>query len=182
MAKERIITIPNILTAFRLFLIPLFIISMSKKDYSLAMKILILGGITDYLDGVFARKLNQISKFGIFFDPFVDKILTLSIIITFYINHLVPSWFIFIIFTRDILVSVGWLETYLRRKKLIKPLLLGKISNATQVIIFSYVLFAINFNLPQPSPFFYILGSSIAIISLVQYFLKKCSNNETKRT
>ena len=91
MAKERIITIPNILTAFRLFLIPFFIISMSKKDYSLAMKILILGGITDYLDGVFARKLNQISKFGIFFDPFVDKILTLSIIITFYINHLVPS-------------------------------------------------------------------------------------------
>lgn len=173
MTNEKIITIPNILTTLRIFLVPLFIFSMNTKDYSLALKILILAGITDGLDGIIARKFNQISKFGIFLDPFADKVLLISIMVTFYIHQLVPKWFIFIVLTRDILISLGWLESYLRKKKLIKPLILGKICNASQVIIFSYVLFALNFNLPKLSSFFYMLVSFIAIISFIQYFIER---------
>ncbi len=173
MITEKIITIPNILSALRIFLVPLFIFSMNIRDYSLALKILILAGITDSIDGIIARKFNQISKLGIFLDPLADKFLFFSIMVTFYIHHLVPRWFIFIVFTRDILVALGWLEAYLRKKKLMRPLLLGKICNATQVVIFSYVLLALNFNLPKLSNLFYLLVSGIAIISFVQYSLER---------
>lgn len=180
MANGKILTIPNVLTALRIFLVPLFIFSMNTKNYSLALKILILAGITDSLDGIIARKFNQISKFGIFLDPLADKFLVISIMITFYIHQLVPRWFIFILFTRDILVALGWLEAYLRKKKLMNPLFLGKICNASQVIIFSYVLFALNFNLPKPSSVFYLLISIIAIVSFIQYFIKRLSNDNQR--
>lgn len=173
MVNEKILTIPNILTALRICLVPFFIASMNIKDYSVALKILILAGITDTLDGILARRLNQISKFGTFLDPLADKILLLSIMLTFYINHLVPRWFILILFSRDFLVATGWLEAYLRKRKIMKPLMLGKIYNASQVILFSYVLFALNFNLPEPEDIFFILLSLLAILSFIQYAVKR---------
>ncbi len=180
MITEKIITIPNILSALRIFLVPLFIFSMNIRDYSLALKILILAGITDSIDGIIARKFNQISKLGIFLDPLADKFLLISIMITFYMHQLVPRWFILLLFTRDILVALGWLEIYLRKKKLMNPLLLGKICNASVVIIFSYVLFALNFNLSKPSPFLYLLISFIAVASFIQYLIQRLSSDNKR--
>lgn len=181
MSTERIITIPNALTVIRICLVPLFVFTMNVKDYSFALKILILAGITDSLDGIIARKLNQISKLGIFLDPLADKLLLLSLMITFYFHDLVPKWFLMIVFTRDFLVAFGWLEAYLRKKRLIKPLLLGKISNALQVIVFSYVLFSLNFNLPKMPTIFFIALSVISVLSFIQYAIERF-NNETKGT
>lgn len=90
---------------------------MNSKDYSLALKIVIVAGLTDSLDGIIARKFNQISKFGIFLDPLADKLLLLSIMITFYINELAPRWFLSVVFIRDAIVAMGWLEMYLRKRK-----------------------------------------------------------------
>lgn len=173
MTSDKIITIPNILSSIRVLLVPLFIFSMNMKDYSMALKILILAGLTDSLDGIIARKFNQISKVGIFLDPLADKLLVISIMATFYVHQLVPNWFLLIVFTRDVLVAVGWLEAYFRKKKLMKPLLLGKLCNASQVIIFSYVLLALNFNLHKPSNFVYFLVSSLSIISFLQYAVER---------
>lgn len=180
MVSEKIITIPNILSSIRVLLVPFFIFSMNMKDYSMALKILILAGLTDSLDGIIARKFNQISKVGIFLDPLADKLLVISIMVTFYINKLVPEWFLLIVFTRDVLVALGWSEAYFRRRKLMKPLFLGKLCNASQVIIFSYVLLALNLNLPKPSNFIYFLVSSLSIISFLQYSLERLINENQR--
>ncbi len=180
MVSEKIITIPNILSSIRILLVPFFIFSMNMKDYSMALKILILAGLTDCLDGLIARKFNQISKLGIFLDPLADKLLVIGIMATFYINQLVPKWFLLIVFTRDVLVAIGWLEAYFRRRKLMKPLLLGKLCNASQVIIYSYVLLALNFNLPEPSTFIYFLVSSLSIISFLQYSVERLMNENQR--
>lgn len=169
--NERIITIPNILSFLRIFLVPFFIMAMNSKSYSLAMKIVIVAGLTDSLDGIIARKFNQISKFGIFLDPIADKILLLSIMITFYINKLAPEWFLLIVFIRDLIVAIGWLEAYLRKKIVIKPTILGKLSNASQVIIFGYILLSTNFDIPSLPEFFYFLVSFLVVVSLLQYIL-----------
>ncbi|GAB6183835.1 CDP-alcohol phosphatidyltransferase family protein [Thermodesulfovibrio hydrogeniphilus] len=174
--SDKIITIPNVLSLIRIMLVPFFIFSMNAKDYSSALKILIIAGLTDCLDGIIARKFNQISKFGIFLDPLADKLLLLSIMVTFYINELAPRWFLVLVFTRDILVALGWLERYLSRKKISKPTILGKISNASQVIIFGYILLALNFNVPQIPIYAYYLVSIIAVISLIQYIIIRLEN------
>uniref|UniRef100_A0A7C4EQM1 CDP-diacylglycerol--glycerol-3-phosphate 3-phosphatidyltransferase n=1 Tax=Thermodesulfovibrio aggregans TaxID=86166 RepID=A0A7C4EQM1_9BACT len=167
--NERILTIPNMLSLLRIFLVPFFIMAMTAKSYSLALKIVALAGLTDSLDGIIARKFNQISKIGCILDPVADKVLLLSIIITFYINEIAPKWFLSVVFTRDAIVAIGWLEAYIREKIAIKPTILGKISNASQVIIFGYILLSTNFDIPSPPEFCYYLVSLLVTVSLLQY-------------
>lgn len=165
----KIITIPNILSALRIFLVPFLIMAMNSKNYSLALKIVVLAGLTDSFDGIIARKFYQTSQFGVFFDPFADKLFLLSLMVSFYIYELAPRWFISIIFIRDFAVAVGWLELYLRKRKMVKPTLLGKISNASQVIIFGYILLSINFDIPLMHEFGYIFVGFLSVLSLLQY-------------
>lgn len=171
--SEKVITIPNILSLLRICLVPFFVYAMNLRDFSLALKILVIAGITDSLDGLIARKFKQISKIGIFLDPLADKILLITIMITFYFQDLVPKWFILVVFTRDILIALGWLECYINKKRVMKPMILGKIYNAAQVFVFSYVLLAINFNLPTLSNFLYLVVSLISVGSFIQYALRR---------
>ena len=73
--KNKIITIPNVLSLFRLLLIPLIIwLYMVKEDPVRTTVVLALSGITDIVDGIIARKCNMISDFGKAFDPVADKL------------------------------------------------------------------------------------------------------------
>ena len=70
--------IPNLLTIFRLFVIPIFVIAFYwPTDYSYYISALVfaLAAFTDWLDGYLARRLNQVSKLGAFLDPVADKLM-----------------------------------------------------------------------------------------------------------
>lgn len=72
--KNKIITIPNILSLFRLCMIPLIIwVYLGLKDYRLAGFLVIFSGLTDVVDGMISRKFNMISDVGKVLDPFADK-------------------------------------------------------------------------------------------------------------
>lgn len=73
--KNKILTIPNVLSLFRLCLIPVIVwLYIIREDYFWTLMILILSGITDIVDGIIARKCNMISDFGKAFDPIADKL------------------------------------------------------------------------------------------------------------
>ena len=73
--KHKIITIPNVLSFFRLLLIPVIMwLYIVKKAPIWTTVILILSGVTDVVDGIIARKCNMISDFGKAFDPIADKL------------------------------------------------------------------------------------------------------------
>ena len=73
--SKRIITIPNILSLFRLILIPIIAwLYIKKQDYYMTVIILGISGLTDVIDGIIARKFNMISDFGKAFDPIADKL------------------------------------------------------------------------------------------------------------
>lgn len=73
--KNKIITIPNILSLFRLLLIPVIVwLYVFRQDYLRTTAILALSGITDIVDGIIARKFRMISDFGKAFDPVADKL------------------------------------------------------------------------------------------------------------
>lgn len=73
--KNKILTVPNVLSFFRLCLIPIIVwLYISKEDYFQTLMVLLLSGLTDVVDGIIARKCNMISDFGKAFDPIADKL------------------------------------------------------------------------------------------------------------
>ena len=74
-SQSRILTIPNLLSFFRLCLIPVFMwLYCVEKNYLWTGIILILSGLTDTVDGIIARKFNMISDLGKVLDPIADKL------------------------------------------------------------------------------------------------------------
>ena len=73
--NSRILTVPNQLTFLRLAFLPVFIITIHYERYGWAMAILIVAGLTDGLDGLLARGLNQKTPLGAYLDPIADKLL-----------------------------------------------------------------------------------------------------------
>lgn len=73
--KNKILTVPNVLSFFRLCFIPIIVwLYISKEDYFWTLMVLLLSGLTDVVDGIIARKCNMISDFGKAFDPIADKL------------------------------------------------------------------------------------------------------------
>ena len=80
--QKKIFTIPNILSFFRLCLIPIIIwLYLGKKDYTMAGLLVIFSGFTDIVDGFIARKFNMISDVGKVLDPFADKLTQFVVVI-----------------------------------------------------------------------------------------------------
>lgn len=79
--QNKILTIPNLLSLFRLCLIPVIVWVYSiKQDYLWTMLVLLLSGATDIIDGIIARKFNMISDFGKAFDPIADKLTQIAML------------------------------------------------------------------------------------------------------
>lgn len=73
--KKEILTIPNLLSLFRLALIPLIIwLYCGAKNYYAAIGVILLSGASDIIDGIIARKFNMVSNFGKILDPVADKL------------------------------------------------------------------------------------------------------------
>ena len=73
--------IPNALTMLRLALIPVFVILFWNGHRKMALVVFVVASLTDMLDGMLARKLNQITDFGKLFDPLADKLMVLTALV-----------------------------------------------------------------------------------------------------
>ena len=135
--------IPNILTISRIIMIPFFIFAFSNKMITFSTIIFLITCITDLLDGIIARKLNQTSKFGAFLDPVADKLMvaTALIMLTMYF----PIWWysipVTITLCREIMVSAirEWMAENGQRDT-VKVGNIGKIKTATQMISITSLL------------------------------------------
>lgn len=99
----RVLTIPNMLSIVRLCLLPVFLwlILVVEAD-GLAVAVLMFMGISDYLDGYLARRLNQASRLGEILDPVADRLYILAAVIGLGLREIVPLWFVLILPARDL--------------------------------------------------------------------------------
>lgn len=112
--------LPNKITLFRIFLIPLFMIlvlipfdwgtfnalgSSVENHLLIAAVVFSVASFTDWLDGYLARKLNIVSNFGKFADPLADKMLVMTALILLVELGLAPSWVVAIIVSRELAVT-----------------------------------------------------------------------------
>jgi len=104
---DRVLTVPNILSALRLLGVPLFLwlILVPEADV-LAIAVLALAGFTDWLDGFLARRWHQISRVGQLLDPVADRLYILATLVGLLLRGIVPWWFVVLLVSRDVIMSV----------------------------------------------------------------------------
>jgi CDP-diacylglycerol--glycerol-3-phosphate 3-phosphatidyltransferase len=105
-AADRVLTVPNVLSAIRLLLIPVFIyVLLVAHANAWAVAILMFSGISDWADGKIARLLNQSSRLGVLLDPAVDRLYMVTVPITMAASGIVPWWFVITLLIRDGLLA-----------------------------------------------------------------------------
>ena len=103
MTTERVLTIPNALSFVRLLLVPVFLwLVLGPEHDELALLVLVVSGITDYLDGKLARRLGQTTKIGAILDPVADRLYILAVVIGLGVRDIIPWWLAIILPLRDV--------------------------------------------------------------------------------
>jgi cardiolipin synthase len=178
--REKVLTVPNILTVLRL---PLAIGVL--LDVSLLAKYLCVaaGILMDYLDGYVARRFNQSTKLGAILDPVFDRIFVAVIFAFYFIKLDMPIHFLFYFFIRDVVTvaaSVIILLFKLQSRMKIQARFSGKVVTVFQ---FGVLLLLISEYMPIIIAGFYLTLIS-SIISLVDYFIyaKKCFSGSSEQS
>lgn len=105
--SNRLWTVPNVLSIARLLSIPVFVwLALVPEQDAAAAIVLALGAFTDYLDGVLARRWNQVTRFGQLLDPIADRLSTVTVLVVFLIRGIVPLWFVGVLVARDLVLAV----------------------------------------------------------------------------
>lgn len=126
--------LPNTLSLFRVFLVTPFLIAVIYKSYTLALVLFLLAGVSDFLDGFLARRLNQKSMLGAFLDPLGDKLLTTVAFVSLAFEGLLPAWLAVLVVAKDVYVALGSGVAYLGGNiTTFPPAFWGKLSTVLQI-------------------------------------------------
>ncbi len=141
-------TIPNLITLLRFFLVPLVIIAMVYNRLDLAFAGFLLAGISDGVDGFIARQFNQQSEIGAWLDPVADKVLLVSVLVLLGTMGHLPTWFVILAVSRDILIVGGViLQSLLGDPMAMRPLKVSKANTLAQILLAGTVLAALGWSL-----------------------------------
>ena len=135
--------IPNTLTVIRIVLVPVIVILLIQGEYGKALICFIIAGVTDGLDGLLARILNQTTVVGAYLDPLADKALVISMFTTLAIVGVIPGWLAVVVISRDCIILGGILVlTLMSVNPEIKPSFVSKINTTLQLvtIFFAFLL------------------------------------------
>ena len=104
--RDRVLTVPNLLSATRLVLIPVFVyLLLFAHANGWAVAILMFSGASDWADGKIARTLNQSSRLGVLLDPAVDRLYMVTVPVVMALDGIVPWWFVITLLVRDGLLA-----------------------------------------------------------------------------
>jgi cardiolipin synthase len=104
--STRVWTIPNVLSFFRLALVPVFLVLVIAGEDALALLVLVVSSITDFLDGWLARRLQQVSRLGQLLDPAADRLYIFAALIGLAWREVIPWWLVAVIVARDVMLAV----------------------------------------------------------------------------
>jgi cardiolipin synthase len=128
------VNIPNFLTVLRIVLVPIIVILLIQGQFTKALVCFIIAGVTDGLDGMLARVLNQMTVVGAYLDPLADKVLVISMYATLAVIGVIPGWLAVIVISRDFIILGGILVLTLMSVNMeIKPSLVSKINTMLQL-------------------------------------------------
>lgn len=105
-ARSRVLTLPNLISALRLALVPVFAVLLGQGEDGWALAVLAFSGATDWLDGVLARRLGQQSRLGELLDPAADRLFILVTLVALTARDIVPPGVLVAVVGRDLVLAV----------------------------------------------------------------------------
>jgi CDP-diacylglycerol--glycerol-3-phosphate 3-phosphatidyltransferase len=144
MAGQRIFTLANLLSLVRLGLIPLVLLALLVDRHThnwIALGLLLVAALTDFLDGWVARSRNEISQLGKIIDPVSDKLFTGSLGLILVVLRGLPAWFVALYVLRDLVILTISYLLFLNRDIVMSANLLGK--GATVVLMAILVAYTV---------------------------------------
>jgi len=169
-----LLTLPNFMSLSRLFLLPFILIFLfhetiqfsfitfhfSIPGESLSLFLMILCVITDGLDGIIARRRNQVTEIGKILDHLIDKILTITIILSLIPLRDFPLWIALLILFRDIVILIGSFILFKGKRIVSASTPIGKLTG------FSFALMVIAYVLQMETLSKFTTGSSVILVFL----------------
>ncbi len=141
--KGQFWTAPNQLTLLRLIFIPFVIINVFDGEWGWALGLLIAAGLSDALDGLLARLLNQRTMLGEYLDPIADKLLLSSLFLVLSFVKRIPWKYTIIVFSRDLIIVSTCVVLYAAvGMRDFRPSLFGKTSTFCQIAAVFFVVLA----------------------------------------
>ena len=193
--SSRIITVPNLLTVFRMVLIPVFVSLLFYQRFVLALVVFVLAGVTDGLDGLLARRFDQKSQLGTILDPIADKMMMITSFVVLSMrsiflppvpSHLpIPFWVTIAVISRDVFILVGAASiNIVTGFRGFRPSMLGKINTTVQIVAIGIIMLAASF--PYGTGYYlptvYAIVFVFAVLSGGHYvfFVSKLLNEDRK--
>ncbi|HWG99823.1 MAG TPA: CDP-alcohol phosphatidyltransferase family protein [Pilimelia sp.] len=168
--SERLLTVPNLISAARLLGVPLFLyLFLGLRADAAAVAVLAVGGTTDWVDGYVARRLGQVSRFGELLDPLVDRLYIVATLVAFTAREVVPWPFTLALVARE--VVLGGCLLVLRRFGYGPPQVhyLGKA--ATFVLLAAFPVLLLGWAVPEAAAVADAVGWALAWWGLVLYWI-----------
>jgi cardiolipin synthase len=194
--SSRIVTVPNMLTVFRMVLIPVFVTLLFYQRFVLALAVFVIAGLTDGLDGLLARRFSQQSQLGTVLDPIADKLMMVTAFIVLSMrsvfpqpvpSHLpVPFWVTVAVISRDVFIIVGAAAINIMTGfRGFRPSWLGKVNTTVQIIGIAAIMFAasVPYHTGYYLPTVYATVFTLAVASGLHYifFASKLLNEDRKQ-
>ena len=156
--------IPNIITIIRIILVPIFVFAFFFISKWVALCVFILAGISDLLDGYIARKYNLVTDLGALLDPFADKLMLISVLVSFTIVKDIPIFMLVIMVIKELFMIYAATKLYFKKEKIVIP---ANKFGKTSTVLFYFASFVIIFNI---SPVLNNILMALVIISTILAF------------
>lgn len=138
--SNRILTVPNLISAIRLCLVPIFLVLLLNGYNLMATFLFALAASTDWVDGQIARRTNQVSRLGQLLDPAVDRILMICGVLGLFLVGRLPLWIILVVIGRDLLLLLGGVYLLKRWKARVAVIYSGKVATTLLFVGFAALL------------------------------------------
>lgn len=168
--------VPNMLSLFRLLLVPALIITyfcVPGTNHVVALVIFLVASITDFLDGIIARATNQITPIGTVLDPFADKLLKIATLVCFCIDGVLPVWLVVLLIFIDLAMIIAGVCLF-KKQITIPSNIIGK--SGTMIVSIGLVMCFLPQTFGSWGYYILCLGLLIIVVSVVVYVAMNAKN------
>lgn len=128
-SEDRILTVPNAISFVRILAVPVFVwLLLGADQVAAAGWLLLVIGSTDWLDGLLARRLGQVSKLGRMLDPVADRLAIVAAVVAGWLAGILPAWLVVGLLVREVIVASLAIWLLLVRRRTIDVRWLGKLA------------------------------------------------------
>ncbi len=171
-----VLTVANLLTVFRLILIPVLVTVLYYQRFTWALGVFFVAAVTDGLDGLAARSFNQKTQLGAILDPMADKLLLVTAFVIlslprFTLTDPIPFWLTAVAISRDVIIVLAAAVINMTTGfSGFRPSIPGKLNTFVQIVMIVFFLIANAFNLlAEYLPVVYYATLGMAVFSGLHY-------------